>query len=61
MKKWQVEAIRKIDSAARQAKKDILEMGTTAKYDYTTGVLDVNLVEQHEDNYTMTRQMNCPL
>lgn len=58
MKQWQVDAIRKIDKAARQAKEDILGMATTANYDSTNGELIVNLVEDHDDDMTLTRPMH---
>ena len=64
MKKWQAEAIRKIDRAARQAKEDILTMGPKANYDRVHGEIDVFLVEDqdYEDgNYTLTRKMYYPL
>jgi hypothetical protein len=61
MKRWQVEAIKKIDRAAALAKEDILTTGPKVNYDYVTGEIDVNLVEQHDDNWTLTRKRKYPL
>ena len=59
MKKWQAEAIRKINAAAAQAKKDVIKMGPTARYDYVHGEIDVWLVENYPE-HTLSRKMFYP-
>jgi len=61
MKAWQAEAIKKIDVAARKLKHDVVTMGPKAKYDYVEGELEVRLVEEYPDGYTLTRTMIEPL